>query len=301
MICGMGMHAIFKHLTPAEQERTAKALTVGMVLAFVLLTLEWMFGRPWLACCNITPAKAYTNASVMLAVFFWPVVSRLSKTYHKVIALVLSLLMLLLADCDASILGLVGASFVVAFWRVLRPYFGPLWVGAMAVAFIIVPVGFNLFLTDLQIVKINEKMRFFSYVHRLYVWQAASQKIKNYHYLGAGMDASRLDSVGGDVKEYYFLRSDNRIDSFRSREIPMHPHNIPLQIWLELGAIGVTLFLALITYVGRLPLSSEMASVIIVMSIAGLVSVGAWQSWFISTLMFAMYFCHFISRHRKAA
>jgi O-antigen ligase len=299
ILCGMGMYPLFKNLKPREREYMAWVLMAGMTVALVLIILEWMFGRPWLKCCNVSPAKAYTNASIMLAILFWPAVNMLRQTYHKIILLCLCMTVMILADCDASMLGLLGASFIIGFWNVLKPIFAKLWVWVMGIAFVVVPLAFNIFLTDLQIVKINEKMRFFSYIHRLYVWQAASNKIKDYHFMGAGMDASRIDKVGGEIKQYFFLRSDNRIDHFHSKGIPMHPHNAPLQIWLELGVIGVLLIMAMIIHVGRMPLASEFATVLTVVTLVGLVSVGAWQSWFISTVLFALFFCTQISQRQK--
>jgi O-antigen ligase len=79
----------------------------------------------------------------------------------------------------------------------------------------------------------------------------------------------------------------------RSEPIPLHPHNIALQIWLELGLFGALLFAAvLITIIfecakkSRDPLNRA-ASLGLLSSffIVALLSFSAWQAWWLSALM----------------
>lgn len=65
----------------------------------------------------------------------------------------------------------------------------------------------------------------------------------------------------------------------------VHPHNIPLHIWFELGAVGAALTLVLVCMVWRslarlpqaiLPNVTALAAAVVVVS---LVSHGAWQAW----------------------
>jgi O-antigen ligase len=299
-LAGVGIHAIFNHLSPEQREKVSKSMLVGLIISLLFILGEWLAGNPWVnSKYDFSPARAYTNVSIIIALFFWPAVFYFQKNRYIFLLLIFTVPILLLADTDASVLGILGGGFVVVFWRVLKPFFGKLWFGGLATCFIVLPLGFKILLTDVNIVSINEKMRFFSYVHRLYVWQSVSRKIQEYNFMGAGMDSSRLDSVGGDVKRYHFLEPDNTVVFFSSRTIPLHPHNIPLQIWLELGFLGVGTFLWAMWLLARLSMTPQYAATLTSMTAIGLVSVGAWQSWWISTLIFVLLFCLKLSVHHK--
>jgi O-antigen ligase len=74
--------------------------------------------------------------------------------------------------------------------------------------------------------------------------------------------------------------------------MPLHPHNGFLQLWLELGVVGVTiasvLLIQLLAAIRRSTLSpielapsfAVVASALVVLSL----SYGIWQSWWQSTL-----------------
>ena len=59
-----------------------------------------------------------------------------------------------------------------------------------------------------------------SWEARLMIWPHAASLVADRPWLGWGLDASRHFGIA----------------------IPLHPHNGPLQVWLELGAVGAALF-----------------------------------------------------------
>ena len=69
-----------------------------------------------------------------------------------------------------------------------------------------------------------------------------------------------------------------------------HPHNAPLQIWVELGAVGAALALAvlllLLREVARQPLPAASASLSLIGGVAAvaLVGHGAWQGWWAAAI-----------------
>ncbi|MBV8936314.1 MAG: hypothetical protein JO095_10980 [Alphaproteobacteria bacterium] len=79
-----------------------------------------------------------------------------------------------------------------------------------------------------------------------------------------------------------------------SEILPPHPHNVILQVWLELGGIGVALsfapLLLMIRHAFRLPawrcrlVQALIAGTVAAAAAVGLVSFGIWQEWFISGL-----------------
>ena len=66
--------------------------------------------------------------------------------------------------------------------------------------------------------------------HRFFIWDSVARLIPNSPLIGAGFDASRhYDTSEGSHQCYTAL--------------PLHPHNAALQIWYELGVVGLLIVL----------------------------------------------------------
>jgi O-antigen ligase len=124
-----------------------------------------------------------------------------------------------------------------------------------------------------------------SFGHRLYIWDFAGKRIAERPLLGWGLDAARA-IPGGQER----IRWDQN-------RLPLHPHNAPLQVWLELGLPGAALFALLLGWLWRClaaaawpPLyaaaaGGSLAAVCAVLS-AGW---GIWQEWWLATLALAAF------------
>ncbi len=66
--------------------------------------------------------------------------------------------------------------------------------------------------------------------HRLLIWSFVGDRIAEHPLRGWGLDSSRAIPGGRDP-----IRPDETW-------LPLHPHNAPLQLWLELGVPGAVLF-----------------------------------------------------------
>ena len=89
----------------------------------------------------------------------------------------------------------------------------------------------------------------------------------------------------------------DRADLGRVDAIPLHPHNGPLQVWLELGAVGVLLVLGLLAAAWRAttrlerPLAAAaVAGTLVASSVPILVSFSLWNTWWLAALGFAAVF-----------
>jgi exopolysaccharide production protein ExoQ len=116
-----------------------------------------------------------------------------------------------------------------------------------------------------------------SIYHRAVIWQFVGERIADKPIFGWGMHASRTmpgghDTIGGQAEK-----------------IPLHPHNAPLQIWLELGGVGAALMAALLGFLAIAcsgpPLRRAVlgATLVTAVSVASL-SYGIWQGWWFATL-----------------
>jgi exopolysaccharide production protein ExoQ len=115
---------------------------------------------------------------------------------------------------------------------------------------------------------------------RFEIWQYTSELILERPILGYGFDASREIGTEGVI-----------IAGTNWAALPLHPHNAVLQIWLELGLIGVFAFLYTLWQLWRLfetqvENGTEIATfmaVLCAITTISFVSFGVWQYWWIAT------------------
>lgn len=119
--------------------------------------------------------------------------------------------------------------------------------------------------------------------HRLLIAKFVLEQIVEHPWLGWGFDASR-DMHAGMFEELV-----------KGSRIPLHPHNAALQIWLELGVVGVVITAGVIVHTLRSALrfaATSRAAAVAAASFAGytviaLLSFGIWQNWWLVTVWFA--------------
>lgn len=73
-----------------------------------------------------------------------------------------------------------------------------------------------------------------SALHRVHIWSYASDLTLQKPFLGWGMDASQVFANKKDLLIYGTREVPMALD-----RLPNHPHNNALQLWLELGLVGV--------------------------------------------------------------
>lgn len=109
---------------------------------------------------------------------------------------------------------------------------------------------------------------------RAYIWDFVLDRIRERPILGWGMDASASMPNFG-VTPFF---------KFQDHVIPLHPHSAGLQLWLELGLVGLLLALPpLLLLWQRLartdrPGTPFLVAVAAAVLVAGGLSVGLWQS-----------------------
>lgn len=143
-----------------------------------------------------------------------------------------------------------------------------------------------------------------SAVHRTLIWDFAAERAAERPLAGFGMDAARslpggrdrpdaarLDRLGiTGAKRAFFVEAPAAFVEL----LPLHTHSMPLQIRLELGAVGLSLF-ALFAFlagraVARLPGTPALAAGAALAASAtavSLLSYGAWQHWWWITVALA--------------
>lgn len=131
-------------------------------------------------------------------------------------------------------------------------------------------------------------------IHRLYIWDFSVARILEHPLLGWGLDSSRV-MPGRDTMITEINPSLPPTIYGQMQVLPLHPHNAPLQLWLELGLPGAALF-ALIAggllygAAGRTGnrMGAGVAAAVLVVALAlSSFSYGIWQTWWLAALWFA--------------
>ncbi len=122
---------------------------------------------------------------------------------------------------------------------------------------------------------------------RVEIWEQATRRMMEKPALGWGLDSAEVLPNRGE-QSYLAIGRDKPVDIKH-----LHPHNGPLQIWFELGVVGIGVLLALfaLVYQRLQEAATDMARrygtfmwgtiFLYTLSIWGI-----WQSWFVATLCF---------------
>ena len=125
-----------------------------------------------------------------------------------------------------------------------------------------------------------------SIIHRLLVWEYVANEIYKKPLLGYGTGTSRL--IGQNI----ILNVPNTNQEIKGG-IPLHPHNNFLEIWLELGLLGIIiiniLWMKIIKYGIQLRQDSYIigtgaCSSIVTIFIISNLSFGVFQAWWMSSI-----------------
>ena len=141
-----------------------------------------------------------------------------------------------------------------------------------------------LFSLNYYIIKLEKKI-----LHRRIIWSFTKEKILEKPLFGHGIFSSR---VIGD--QHKIINNENKMLS----AIPLHPHNSILQVWLELGVIGIILFYIFlykiinkiyeIKKINRKYAAFSLVSLFQIFLI-GQFSYGFWQTWWISIIFINLF------------
>lgn len=301
---GVVLLGIAAHLDESGRAAVRAATIGGGAVGLAFIGVEWAFGRPALVAYHSALGHA-PNIGVMMsllkptssifALFAWPLLLALRQRYSRRVAfsaggVLLALFVALEATAPVLAFALGGGVFLLArrFARMTAPLLGAL----LAVGVLAAPwIPERLPNPEWESRKVGFVTN--SMIHRIQIWQTTARHIHAKPWLGYGFDTARyLYPLGTSVQKTF--RRDDPAKTYLNpfEPIPLHPHNMILQIWLELGLVGAVLALAalelVIVSLSRAALdpterAAGYACFVTALTI-GCVSFGAWQAWWLSTV-----------------
>ena len=138
--------------------------------------------------------------------------------------------------------------------------------------------NFRLYIKYIFYTKSSDKM------HRLIIWSYVKEKILEKPLFGHGFLSSR--NINNEERE--------TLNNTKYQLIPLHPHNSILEIWLELGAIGIIIFFIFLKillnkmyYFDRINHKVTTVAIISFFQIfyIGQISFSFWQPWWVAIIL----------------
>jgi exopolysaccharide production protein ExoQ len=260
-------------------------LALGVLMAAVDLVTQGAVGAPFTD--RAYQAAGLNRASVSFAILLLPAAAVLFCRGQTIFALILvsitATVIGALAGTAAKGALVAGLSAGFALYA-LRARLARAAAIASVVIAITAPLTFAK-LAQLSVFSETADAVKFSAGHRLYIWSFAGDRIAEHALTGWGLDASRAMPGGGDP-----VRPGQTW-------MPLHPHNAPLQLWLELGVPGAVVFALLVAlaWLGLAevdwprPFAAAAGASLMAALVASLASYGMWEEWWLSTLSFCLY------------
>lgn len=262
---------------PAHRVGAAAGIAVAAVILTVELGTRGVF-RGYFYGYN----PAFLNRSVVtVSLLMWPALALTTGRYRhyvRVAVIVLVLGAVAVSSSKSALLALAAGLLVTSMALVSLRFarIGVILVGTAA--FVAMPLTVTV-LSDFAVETGVDEMVDLSSERRLEIWKASAQVAMERPIHGWGLESSR-----------YFGIRDLPGTEWTIGPIH-HPHNPILQIWVELGALGVALTglitVGLVLAVGSLPArrrSFAYGAITATLAVSS-VSHGAWQSWWTCLLM----------------
>jgi O-antigen ligase len=266
-------------------------LVTGGVLSSTVIT-TWNRITPWESQQRYHGAFL-TSASAALVIFVWP--SALAIARRTSVGWAVAFLMVAcVAVMGQNMAGVKIAFFVSGVIGVMM-WWWPRFAGVAVVAglaaanmilFVVVysrgAPGLVMWLADALSLHILP----LPWQERIHIIAFTLDSVVEQPWFGWGFDASRTASAG-------------IVGPFHGNPaIPLHPHSLWLQIWLELGLVGIVLALALVgvlidriseSRAGPMVAAAAIATVVSYLVI-GNISFGVWQNWWLAIAWLAVGF-----------
>lgn len=288
LVCGAVVHEA-AYAEPGRARRLATIYALAVSVAAALLMFEGLSGGYLRAIVppedfshlrwkDMTALARGVGAAALMALPAAAIIRILTKSWIAAFAPAAALMIAAMnftITTNTASLGLALLAFVAAF---TAPRASLIAIAAMIVLTIVLAPLFSFVPVDRMIEAADLPA---SWAQRLLVWQTVAERsLSDCMPFGCGADYARAWSLEGRMIEV-------KGSTIALQEIPTHPHNVFLQIWLELGPAGAAL-LALSSLFGARALlrleiprltAGAIAAVAAALYCSFMVEASLWQVW----------------------
>jgi O-antigen ligase len=276
-----------------------KILSITMFCAISFIFLDSLTGYKWHVFKKIGQTKAFIQASIIGCLSLWlsliyineTIMGKKLKVFYSLLFLSLTILFVSPAECDSSLYGLI-LGVVYSLLTIYYPKFSVKTLFYVTlVSIFLFPLSF-LLLSQKNIIDFNHLMFNGSYMHRIYIWKSNLEVITNNIWgfiLGNGLDSSRYRYPITQPKAKIIEFAKGNYGFVDPCENIMHPHNIAIQIWYELGLIGLLLLSICIFYIFKKIIKQNkniafFTGYFVTVQFIFWFNLGCWQNWWVSIL-----------------
>ena len=233
----------------------------------------------------------------LLTLLSWVVMSVFLKKENKIAALLVYCTLLVVLRYSDNLAALVahvigGFVFIVTRLTILK---NPKILCCLFLVCNVLMIIFAFKVDALKAAQENDILPI-SAKHRLFIWNFIADNSLNHPILGIGFNGSRQFPV----------REDQLIKLFGHTlsPLPLHPHNNVMQVYFELGLIGLIFYLSLackyILIVGKDYKTTNLISKDLICSLYGcfavywimaMISYSLWQSWWVFSILWISSLC----------
>ncbi|MDA0782214.1 MAG: O-antigen ligase family protein [Rickettsiales bacterium] len=241
----VGLVALLEFIKQADiknKQTLCKTLAIAFFIALVTANIEIISDGSLSKFFQSFKAKEYkceltdlNRGASYLVIIFWCVLSWLivrSKLLFAVLLTVFTIFTVLRLESQSSSMALIISLAVFP----LISVFGKRALKAMMVlaVFAVISVAALSHKMNPQVMFDNiPEMPNSATEYRLYIWDYTAKRAMEKPVLGWGLNSARSIPI---TKEEYVLGGRH--------PLPLHPHNNVLQVWLELGFVGLAVFIA---------------------------------------------------------
>ncbi|MEQ8967699.1 MAG: O-antigen ligase family protein [Azospirillaceae bacterium] len=282
---GFVLVALVRAAPDFVRRRLEQALMIGFVIGLALLIVELASANAVYRLVSLTPPDeavpdfTTNRAAVALALFAAPALVGIQRRHGGPAALLLLAATVAAVTLSASQSAPLALAAAVLAWGAGRLAGRPTVLAIAGVAILALALAPWIMLAvpsvDLSGLPAWEAG---SAALRLEIWGTVADLVVQRPWFGHGVEALR------------FMTLDEPIGDASTMTTIHHPHNVPLQIWIELGALGVAAAMTLVCMIARVLLGLDRDSIPVASAVVAgilatsLVSHGAWQSWWIGLI-----------------
>ena len=291
-------------LDEAAATRIGRYLLIGIIGALVIYTIEITFNSPIQSLFRRTGPEMeqiysrFNRGLAVLVLLLPSAMIALGREGYRSLALALlaaSLIIVYLYYGSSIAVGMtcgIVAGVLSFFGRGIMIRLIGWFVAAMV---LMAPLVAREAITPVLLDAVGKEVANISVIHRLVIWRFVATQALERPMTGWGLDAAR-SFPEGKTKVPVSAPNCPAPCSLEVEQLPLHTHNMALQWWLELGlpgaAFGASVLLWLYHLIPRVAHDRAEAGLLAGQltagtTIAGL-GYGAWQSWWLATLVIAM-------------